>query len=158
MLSLAEYDKIAIKLIFSWCKNGGNIKYSSELHGRVVRFLCMADWKYDPKKSKRTQEEYRRMWGIYAIREYLKPSKHEFFPLNDNMYYKNVSDNDKISRKINFLINNSGLTSREFSLIDKILSCGDISISCESLGITYDQGRKLYKSALYKMKRVSDVE
>lgn len=159
MLSLAEYEKIANKLIYSWFKRNGHFKRTDELIGRVVRFMAVADWKYDEKKSKLSREKFRRMRGLYAIREYLKPSKRKFIPLHDNMY--NQSDEDtqsKSSRKVDFLIKNSLLSSRELSVVYSMLSASDLKTTSEGLGITYDQCCQLYKSAINKMKRISNVE
>lgn len=159
MLTLAEYDKIALKLIRSYGRINGGLKITDELIGRVVRFMAKADHKWEKGKSKLNEEEYRRMYAICAIREYLKPAKRSFLPIHSNICNPDIAQtSDKNIAKVKFLVNNSNLTNKEQSVIDLFLADRDFGLIAQSLGITYNQCRKLYESAINKMKRISNVE
>lgn len=159
MLTLGEYEKIAMKLIMSYGRRNGHIRVTDELIGRIIRFMAIADWKWRDGKSRLNRMKYRRMHGLYAIREYLKPQKINFSLLHSNIQAKDVAEeNKKSSNKLYFLIKNSSLSKLEKLIIDQYLVTENISLIAENLGISYDKARRSYYSALSKMKRVANVE
>lgn len=158
MLTLSQYEKIAYKLIHSWHKKKGRLAITDELVGRVIRFMAVADWKYDPAKSRLTRKKYRSMKGIYAIREYVKPAKAVFLPLDDNISNSSYKENEVAARKVDFLINNAGLSRLEHSVIDGVLQEQSIGMIAESLGITDYKCYRVKDSAFSKIKRINNVE
>src|ERR1700743_980356 len=76
MKTLQEYECIARKLISSWNKKSAYIAITDELIANIIYELARSDYKYNDKKVSKsgknlTREEYRRMNGIYAIRDYV---------------------------------------------------------------------------------------
>lgn len=160
MMTLQEYDEAALKILSNWRCKVGPIRYSDELIGRMVRFMATADWKYDPKKCNgMTMYDYRQMRAIYAIREYIKEKKITRNRISLEDYYDWYTDpleyNEKAAKKIKFIMHNCGLNTQENEMLSYFISGLTVSQAADKMGINYNKGRNLYKSAMNKMKKLT---
>lgn len=156
-MTLKEYEDAALKIISNWRKRNGKLTVSDELIGRMIRFMAFADVKYVEGKSQLSRYAYRQMRGIYAIREYVKEKKYRrrFANLDSHALWDDHPEyDDEVSRKLRFLIKNSGLNKQEKDVIQNTLEGLDKSQVADRLGINYEKCRNLYDSSIKKMKRL----
>lgn len=160
MLTLKEYDAAALKVISNWRKKCGYVYASDELIGRVVRYMALADWKFNPAKGL-SRYQFRQMKAIYAIREYIKEKKITRNMVSLDEYYNWYTElgdyNEKAAQRVKFVMYNSGLSARENEIISIFLGGKTISQTADSLGISYEQCRRLYGAAIKKMKRLTNA-
>jgi hypothetical protein len=157
MLTLKEYELAALKIISKWRQIHGKLLVTDDLLGRMIRFMGIADWKYEEGKSKLSRHNYRQMRAIYAIREYLEEKKCR--RKYEDLFIYNLWDdtpeyNEKAGRRINFLIKNANLNQQERLVIDDTLRGLNVVQIAENMGINYDKCRNLYESSVDKMRRL----
>lgn len=159
MKTLAQYEKIAIKIINNAKQRYPKITLSDELLGRVIRYIAVADWKYNKKKAgKLTPYQFRQMRGIYAVREYLRELKeqyhHNYNDWSVVLDKRRITDNDTATRRADFLINNSQLTDVEKEVLMHRMSDHSFDQIAESLGMNPGQCREIYKRSIDKIRRL----
>lgn len=166
MLSLSEYEDIAVKIISKYKSKVGFIPLSDELIGYVIRYMAMADWKYEQSKlshrdmdDDKKRAKWRQIRGVYGIKDYLKLEiRRRKTDCVDN--YIIIDKDQEIipvkNKKLKFLIKNAKLSPKEHVIIQELLSGNEIIQLVDYLGIKESGCKKLYESAIAKIRKIAN--
>lgn len=167
MLSLDEYYKIAERTIkyFSTASITKRMLSDVDAVSFVVEKMINAEFSYDPSRNC-TLRSWRLIQGKYAIRNYLKRKRDSHLslydedengvPIIDKYYNKGVmvdeARNLKNQQKVDFLINNSGLTSDEKkAIIYRFMDGSSYKDIADQMVLSKARAQQIVEKALDKM-------